>query len=277
MADRRVAPPKGSYGGQLRQPVQCIVIHSLEAPARRGMAWSLATGWLQGERVSIHAITDPGESIDMVPLDTVAYHCGGGNQRGVGDEVTGYAAWTRAQWLEPEPFAALRLDARKVAEQAKELGIPLRWLKIAQLRAGERGLCFHNDVRLAFGGTTHTDPGPGFPDDIFLKMCQQWAGETVDPETNPNPKPTGPQTGGAQPEDEDITMYVIHSANRPAVLVDGEDIGILSELLPTDQYGSAVNGLRTAGVKFLNFGADDSAFDAVLKLKGKADLVQVVG
>lgn len=240
MADRRVAAPSGSYGGRLSQPVQCIVVHSLEAPATPGMAYSLATGWLQHERVSIHAITDPVESIDMVGLDTVAYHCGGGNSHSAGDEVTGYAAWTTAQWLEPRAFAALRLDAKKVAEQALKLDIPRRWLKIAQIKAGERGIITHNDARLAFGGTTHTDPGPGFPYEIFMQMVQQFAGDIVDPETNPNP--TSPGEGGAQAETEDDDMTLL--------LNDGSRTGVLQGGLLTHLGDSfSVAGFTDAGVK----------------------------
>lgn len=197
------------------QPVQCIVVHSVEAPARAGLAYSLATGWLQSAGVSVHAITDPSESVDMADLGTVAYHCGGGNQHSVGDEVTGYAAWSTAQWEDPTAFAALRLDAKKVAEQAKKLGIPLRWLKIAEIKAGLRGVITHNDARLAWGGTTHTDPGPGFPYDKFMQMCQQWAGQPVTAALNKTPNPQATGVGGAQPEDDDMALFFTYSEVSP--------------------------------------------------------------
>ena len=46
MANRFVQAP--SHGGSYRsgQPT-LIVIHSLEAPARRGLAWDLANGWIK--------------------------------------------------------------------------------------------------------------------------------------------------------------------------------------------------------------------------------------
>jgi hypothetical protein len=200
MADRRVAPQPGTasrtFGGG--RPT-AIVVHSLEAPPKPGMAFSLATGWLQGANVSIHSITDPGESVDMVDLQHVASHCGGGNPYTIGNEHTGYAAYTRDQWTSDAVFPALRLGAKKAAAQAKALGwsaADLRWLSIPQLKAGERGLATHNDCRLAFGGTTHTDPGPGFPYAIFLQMVQEWFGAPVDSSGTPNP--TEPGVGGAQ-------------------------------------------------------------------------------
>lgn len=207
MADRRVAPQPGTASKSFGpgQPT-AIIIHSLEAPPKPGMAYSLATGWLQGANVSIHSITDPGESVDMVDLQHRAAHCGGGNPYTIGNEHTGYAAWTEAQWTEPVPFAALRLGAKKVASQAKALGWGpqhLRWLSLAQLGAGEFGLATHNDCRLRFGGTTHTDPGAGFPYRIFLQMVQQFFGVAVDTTTTPNPTDSG--AGGAQSEFDGVT------------------------------------------------------------------------
>lgn len=198
MANRFVQAP--SHGGGFRsgQPT-IIVIHSLEAPARRGLAYDLATGWLQGAGVSPHALTDPGETVDTCSESLVGWHCGNGNQVGIGLEVTGYAAWSFEEWTTGDAFAAVRLDAKRAAEAAKRHGIPLRWLSLAQIRNGERGFCTHADISATLGGTNHTDPGRGFPFEIFMRMVQQWAGGSVDP-TNPNPQP-GDGPGGAQPKD----------------------------------------------------------------------------
>jgi hypothetical protein len=38
------------------------------------------------------------------------------------------------------------------------------------LRARRGGFTTHNDLRIAYGGTTHTDPGVNFPRAAFLKM-----------------------------------------------------------------------------------------------------------
>lgn len=208
MADRVVAAPVGSHGGRFGSKPRCIVIHSVESEATPGLAWSLANGWLQTQPVSVHAIADPVECVRMVPIDTVAYHCGGGNSVSVGIEHTGKAAWTFQQWTsgdshqdqKPGAFDALRNGARCVAEWCKALGIPRVWLTPAEAAAGARGLITHNTARLAFGGTTHTDPGPGFPYAIYLKMVQQfYDGKVVPDPTTPTPTPGGP--GGAEGDD----------------------------------------------------------------------------
>lgn len=208
MADRQVNPPAGSTGGKFKASPRIVAIHDLEAPPKKGMAYSLATGWLQNERVSIHAIADPGEVVTMVPLDTVAYHCGSGNPVSLGIEHTGYAAFSPEQWVAgdskqgqaPGAFDALRNGARIVAEWCLKYNIPRRWLTPQEAAAGGRGLATHNTMRLAFGGTTHTDPGPNFPYAIYLKMVQQFAGDILDPDADPD-KTEGPQVGGADPED----------------------------------------------------------------------------
>jgi hypothetical protein len=214
MADRRVNAPSGSTGGKFRSRPRVIVIHDLEAPARKGMAYSLATGWLQTQKVSIHAIADPGEVIDMVPLDTVAYHCGGGNQTTLGIEHTGYAAWTFDQWVSGDTrqgqaagaFEALRLGARKVAEWCRALDITPRWLTPAEVNAGLDGLATHDTMRQAKGGTTHTDPGKNFPYAIYLKMVQQNLGGGLAPDPT-TPKPEAPPIGGAEPEDDLMYLF----------------------------------------------------------------------
>jgi hypothetical protein len=165
------------------------------------LAWDLANGWIQNAGVSPHSMTDPGETVDLLNLGTVGWHCGNGNQVGIGLEVTGYAAWSFAQWTSGDAFAAVRLDAKRAAEVAAAKGIPLRWLSLSQIRNGERGFCTHADISATLGGTNHTDPGQGFPYKIFMQMVQQWTDGTIgNPGDTPNPQPgTGP--GGADPKD----------------------------------------------------------------------------
>jgi hypothetical protein len=212
-----------NHGGSFRtgQPT-LIIIHSIEAPPRKGLAWDLANGWLQTAPVSPHSITDPTETVDTVHPDTIGWHCGNGNQRGVGLEVTGYAAWSKAQWLEPDAFAAVRLDAKRAAEYAKQLKIPMRWLSLNQIRAGESGFCTHADIAATLGGTTHWDPGPNFPFETFMKMVHQWAGVPGTPDPNPNPQPPG-GPGGGEPHLTltEVGMYIVFGPGGATLIGPG--------------------------------------------------------
>jgi hypothetical protein len=205
MANRFVQAPR--FGGPYRrgQPTLAVV-HSMECPAIPGIAYKLATGFIQGSKVSPHHMTDPVETIDMVRPGIIGWHCGNGNPVGVGLEVTGYAAWTFQQWTTGDAFAAVRLDAKQAAAVAKHYGIPLRWLSLNQIRAGESGFCTHADISATLGGTNHWDPGPGFPFAIFMRMVQQWAGggATAGPDAKPLTPSTAETVGGAEPEEDDM-------------------------------------------------------------------------
>jgi hypothetical protein len=44
------------------------------------------------------------------------------------------------------------------------------WLSADDLETpGVRGITTHNSMRIAFGGTTHTDPGDAYPHDLLLE------------------------------------------------------------------------------------------------------------
>lgn len=206
MANRVNYAPSHGGGFRAGEP-HLIVIHSLEAPARRGLAWDLSAGWLKTAGVSPHSITDPGETVETCPENIVGWHCGNGNQVSIGDEHTGYAAWSLAQWTSGDAWEAVRLGAKKCAEIATRHSIPLRWLSLGQIRAGERGVCTHFDISQTFGGTNHTDPGPGFPYDAFMRTAIQFQGGSgAGAGGTPNPQPSG-GTGGA--DAGDIIEYLL--------------------------------------------------------------------
>jgi hypothetical protein len=52
----------------------------------------------------------------------------------------------------------------------RRFNIPNRWCTVDDLKARRAGHTTHNDLRLAFGGTTHTDPGAGFPRDHVIEI-----------------------------------------------------------------------------------------------------------
>lgn len=172
--------PAAAHGGPFTVPVHIEVIHSTEGPMVAGNALALA-GWFgrdeahDGPGTSAHAIFDPAGGVAMVPLDHIAWHCGpGGNGFTRGDEHCGKVAMTREQWLSPAGQAMLDHSARHRAARLHASGGLPRWLTLTQLRAREPGMCTHNDIRLAFGGTTHSDPGPNFPYDWYLERVRHY-------------------------------------------------------------------------------------------------------
>lgn len=192
-----LAPPSyiaaWAHGGAFEVPPNLVVVHAAECPIRGGYARSVA-GWFArspadaGPGTSAHTFADPAEVVEMVRAGTIAYHVGpAGNPLSRGEEHAGYTAYTREQWTTPDGLAMLRLSSARRAGYMVTHDIPIRWLSIEQVRQAARtramadgGLCTHNDIRLAFNDathtyTTHTDPGAGYPYDLYIDMVRRAA------------------------------------------------------------------------------------------------------
>lgn len=93
------------------------------------------------------------------------------NTLGVHLSFVAFSRWKREEWLSHEKM--LRRGARVVADWCREHGIPARVITPDQIRSGSWGITDHNGTRLAYGGTTHTDVGAGFPWDVFLRYVNE--------------------------------------------------------------------------------------------------------
>jgi hypothetical protein len=164
------------------------VFHTMETPLRAGYAASIARYFAGGPGTSCHYTVDPTEAWGVLPDTTVAWHVGTANTRSLGLEQSGRAAMTRAQWLTDDGMAQHRRAAEIVRHARDEYGIGMYLMTDQQLRdahAGKivGGWATHDQCRRVIGGTTHTDPGSGWPGDVVLSLA---AG------TVPAPPPPGP-------------------------------------------------------------------------------------
>lgn len=126
---------------------------------------------------STHYFHDSDSTVQCVRLADRANACfHHGNRLGIQHELCG-TQQTRAQWLDPASRATIRRTAAQIVRDHTRLGIPLRRLTPAQVRAcwnsGDRsigGICGHVDVTRAFpeDGGTHEDPGTAFPWDVLF-------------------------------------------------------------------------------------------------------------
>lgn len=141
---------------------------------------------------SAHAAADAdGVAYGGVPDERAAWTAGPtGNNWGLHIELCAFAQMTRDQWLSEvdvtifvprigtggawrtirKPRQMLRNAASWARTKAYKFGISIRKVNAAQLRADVDGICGHADTSAAWGETDHTDPGPGFPWDVFLTM-----------------------------------------------------------------------------------------------------------
>jgi hypothetical protein len=175
--------PAYSHGGAFRpDPPAFHVIHSTEGPMSAGNARALAgPNWFGGPKAgtSTTGIFDPIEGIRMLDEHTVPYHVGpNGNGLATGDEHCGSVNLTKEQWLSDNGKAMLDRSARQAAQRAHWRGWSLsdcRWLSVSEVaQKTVKGFCTHNDIRLALGGTTHSDPGPNFPYTWYMDRVRFW-------------------------------------------------------------------------------------------------------
>ncbi|HEX6970273.1 MAG TPA: N-acetylmuramoyl-L-alanine amidase [Micromonosporaceae bacterium] len=179
-----------------------IVVHDMEAGEHSDRAENTAEYFRtmpDGRVVSSHYCADNNSVIQCVRLGDVAYTVGNtaGNYRGINWEFAGFARQTREQWLDDFGVAMFRQAAPYIRADAEKYGIPLKRCSVDDLKARRKGITSHNDLRLAYGGTTHTDPGPNFPWDEFMAIIQEddvsaqdvWKWDPNDPKTGVRNQP----------------------------------------------------------------------------------------
>jgi N-acetyl-anhydromuramyl-L-alanine amidase AmpD len=124
-------------------------------------------------RRSAHEVIDSEHVIQCVLKAAHAWHCGHtGNDTTYGIEICGQANQTRDQWLDEISIKTLSLAAARVGILAKVFGLPIVMLTADDIKAGRTGITSHAEMSKAWHESTHTDPGPGFPWDLFLTACK---------------------------------------------------------------------------------------------------------
>jgi N-acetyl-anhydromuramyl-L-alanine amidase AmpD len=156
--------------------IDLIVVHTMEADERPDAAERCAEWFRQpSSRVSAHYCVDADSIVQCVRDEDVAWAAPGANRNGLQVEHAGWAAQTRREWDDAYSRAMLARSARLVADLCLRYRLPPVWVDPAGLRAARRGLTTHHAVGLAFGRTTHRDPGPGFPFARYLELVRALA------------------------------------------------------------------------------------------------------
>lgn len=188
-----VAPRSYTLGRP--HPVQLIVIHTTEGSAHAGSAEDGAEYDVRRtDGTSAHYYVDSDSIVQCVQTSNIAHTAmPQGNRRGIHYELCGKAGWTADVWAGEYAIAMLRRAAKQAARDARKWGIPIRHATIGQMRVGEKGFCGHDDVRLAWNQTTHTDPGKNFPWQLFIAMVSKAYEEMYAPKPAEDDMPTAAQ------------------------------------------------------------------------------------
>lgn len=153
--------------------IDLIVIHDMEAPERPNTAENIANYFATSSRVaSAHWNFDSDSAIRSVQDKNVAYHAPGANHNGLGYEHAGYARQTREEWLDEYSIAMLKISAYQASIDCAKYSLPVNYVDVNGLLQGRRGITTHWDVSRAFRRSTHWDPGPNFPMEIYLDLVR---------------------------------------------------------------------------------------------------------
>lgn len=195
-----------------------IAIHNTSNDASDEGEASYATRRTDG--ISSHLYVDGDSVTQSLDLDARAGHSGSqhGNENGVAVEITGANGWSRQRWMTSVAWdklgAALAWVIRNDPDYA---GFQVRRATVAEMRANPKvkALYGHDDMRRAWGGTTHTDPGPNFPWDRLIQAITTAvgvAGHTDDTASPPS----------AHREDDTMNTLMRWDQSAAVFLTDGK-------------------------------------------------------
>lgn len=152
-----------------------IAIHNTSNTASDEGETSYATWRTDG--TSAHLYADHDSVTQSLDTDAVAGHSGSyaGNEHAIAVEITGANGKSREWWLTNVAWDKLGAAlAAVIREHWPNGSFQLRRASVAEMRANPKVRAFygHDDMRRAWGGTTHTDPGPNFPWDRLISAVR---------------------------------------------------------------------------------------------------------
>lgn len=231
-----------------------IAIHNTSNDAPAAGEASYATRRTDG--ISAHFYVDDREVIQSIDTKHRTGHAGSrnGNENAVSVEITGTNSKSRQWWLDNVAWDKL---AHTLAVVCEHYNIQPRRASVAEMKANPKVRAFysHDDMRRAWGGTTHTDPGGNFPwDHLLAKVRQAMTGDQEDdmtPQDLLNAKIRNPITG----KDATVGTFLV-SMNSEAY----------KARLTAEAALAAVKGVDDEGIKALiaQTATADAARDAEL-------------
>jgi len=125
---------------------------------------------------SAHAYVDWDSLTQALDTDRKAGHAGSayGNENAIAIEFTGLDSWTRQKWLDSIAWSQVGAWIAYILQHDPDYrGFQVRRATVQEMRDNPKVKAFygHDDMRRAWGGTDHTDPGPNFPwDRLFAAV-----------------------------------------------------------------------------------------------------------
>lgn len=142
----------------------------------------LAYATRRPDGTSSHFYGDIDSVVQSIDTKDRCGHAGSreGNENAVCFELTGANGWSRARWLTSIEWTLLgRVAAAVIRSHWPDGSFQVRRASVAEMKANPKvkALYGHDDMRQAWGGTTHTDPGPNFPWDHLIAVIKTAQGQ----------------------------------------------------------------------------------------------------
>jgi N-acetyl-anhydromuramyl-L-alanine amidase AmpD len=169
------------YRQVVSRTIDLVVLHTAEVAETLTSAEAVA-GFFKNpgnypdgkpRRVSAHYCVDADSTVQCVLDHDVAFAAPGANANGIQVELSGFARQTAVDWTDAFSKATLARAAKLVARVLKDHKIDCAYVDWTALkRGGARGITTHDDVSRAYGRSSHTDPGKGFPMPAFVEAVR---------------------------------------------------------------------------------------------------------
>lgn len=145
-----------------------FAIHATDNKNRANAFQEAANAAHREDKVSTHFFIDKHNVVQVMDTLAKAAHAGSstGNENAIAFEFCGMTTDPREWWLEniDWPFIS-SVMVEVIHAHWPNGGFEIRRATVEEMKTTPRvkALYSHNDMRLAWGGTDHTDPGDGFP------------------------------------------------------------------------------------------------------------------
>lgn len=207
--------------------VPLIGIHTYECPRESGeRALRDRAKWQETSETGSYTVLISADGQSLRANDDNYIPCAclpTGDRLGFHVGFLAYASDSRETWLKYDD--QLREGARICADWCRTHGHQPRRLLVSEVAGKKaRGFCSHGDISAAFKESDHTDPGPHFPWDVFLRYVAE--------ALNPAQPPRGDEFDMASLDDlrkivREEVAAVTHDTKRLAVQMgmDADDDG----------------------------------------------------
>lgn len=158
-----------NYSSRNGAKVIWVAIHTTEGIMD---ARDLGFYWQRINNGSSHAGCDNSKTVTYVDTKNASWTLLNGNSKSVNMEICGWARWTREEWLGPQRGRLVQA-ANWTRQMCDKFGIPKRYIGAAGVTRGEAGIIGHVDYTYGAKDGDHTDPGRGFPWDVFIQIVNE--------------------------------------------------------------------------------------------------------